>query len=122
MILSRVAARWVLVAVGVIFLISGLIVTSLNFLKVIPSGYNWQGPTFLVLGFVGFATAYFGLRVVRPWALIVLSLLYIPWTIIGLIGDTQQGFWALVIGETVGLAMVLFALITLWKHALTQKT
>ena len=116
MFLSIVAARRVLIAVGIIFLVSGLIVTSLHLAKVIPAGYNWQGPSFLILGAVGFFTAYFGLRVVRPWALIVLSLTYIPWTFIGLIGDTQQGYWPLVIGEAIGLLLVSLALIVLWKH------
>lgn len=119
MFLSVVSARWILIVVGIIFLASGLIVTSLNLAKVIPAGYNWQGPSFLILGIVGFSTAYFGLRVARLWTLIVLSLAYIPWTVIGLIGDTQQGFWPLVIGETVGLVMVLLALVVLWKHALS---
>ena len=73
-----VAARWVLIAIGIVFLVSGIIVTSLNLVKVIPASYNWQGPSFLILGIVGFSTAYFGLRVVRPWALIVLACTYIP--------------------------------------------
>jgi len=116
MFLSVAASKWILIVVGIIFLVSGLIVTSLHLAKVIPAGYNWQGPSFLVLGIVGFFTAYFGLRAVRPWALIVLAIAYLPWTVIGLIGDTRQGFWPLVIGETAGLIMVLLALAVLWKH------
>jgi len=121
MFLSIVAARRVLIAVGIIFLVSGLIVTSLNLARVIPASYNWQGPSFLILGIVGFSTAYFGLRAARPWTLIVLAIAYLPWTVIGLIGDARQGFWPLVIGESVGLFMVLLALIALWAHALRAK-
>jgi len=106
-----------LISVGALFLLSGLIVTSLHFAKVIPAGYNWQGPSFLILGAIGFATAYFGLRVARPWPLLVLTLVYIPWTVIGLIGDTRRGFWLLAIGEALGLVVVLLALLNVWKQA-----
>ena len=117
MFLTVVTSRWVLIAIGLVFLVSGLIVTSLNLAKVIPASYNWQGPSFLILGIVGFSTAYFGLRVVRPWALIVLACTYVPWTVIGLIGDIRQGFWPLIIGETTGLVLVLLALIVMWKQS-----
>lgn len=116
MFVSFVVARRILVTVGIIFLVSGLIVTSLHFAKVVPATYNWQGPSFLILGAIGFSTAYLGLKKARAWALIVLAFTYIPWTIIGLIGDTKQGFWPLVIGEALGLIIVLFALIGIWKH------
>lgn len=46
----------------------------------------------------------------RRWPLVILALLYVPWTIIGLIGDTKQGYWLLVAGETVGLALVFWAI------------
>jgi len=111
-----VTARWILISVGILFLLSGLIVTSLHFAKVIPAGYNWQGPSFLILGVIGFATAYYGLRVARPWPLIVLTLVYIPWTVVGLIGDTRQGLWPLAIGEALGLVVVLLALLKVWKQ------
>ena len=116
MLLSHAAARWILIAVGIIFIASGLIVTSLYFANVIPAGYNWQGPLFLILGSIGFAAAYFGLRPIRPWALFVLAVVYIPWTIIGLAGDIRQGFWPLVIGEGVGLILVVSALITCMRR------
>ncbi|MCI0618779.1 hypothetical protein L0244_37875 [bacterium] len=118
---SFAVARWILISVGILFLLSGLIVTSLYLAKVIPSGYNWQGPSFLVLGAIGFATAYFGLRVARTWPLIVLSLVYIPWTVIGLIGDTRQGFWPLAIGEALGLVVVLLALLNVGKQVADER-
>ncbi len=90
----------------------------MNLAKVIPASYNWQGPVFLILGVAGIATAYFGLRPVRPWALIVLALVYIPWTVIGFIGDIGQGFWPLVIGEAAGLVLGLLAFTVLWKQIL----
>jgi len=116
MFFSVVTARWILIAVAIIFLVSGLVVTSLNSANVIPAAYNWQGPSFVILGVIGSFTAYFGLRALRPWAVIVLALAYIPWTVIGMIGDTRQGFWPLVMGEAAGLITVVLALIVLWKH------
>ena len=99
------SARWILVGVGILFVMNGLLVTSLHLAGVIPAAYSWQGPAFLVLGVLGFATAFCGLRGKRAWPLLLLGLFYIPWTVIGLIGDTGQGYWPLVIGESVGLAL-----------------
>ena len=121
MFLSVIAARWILVAIGIVFFVSGLIVTSMNLAKVIPASYNWQGPVFLILGVAGITTAYFGLRPVRPWAVIVLVLVYIPWTVVGLIGDIGQGFWPLVIGEAAGLVLGLLAFTVLWKQILQRE-
>ena len=114
--ISLKIARYILIAISIIFLVSGLIVTGFYLAKMIPPDYNWQGPLFLILGSVGFLTAYYGLRVPKLWTLIVLSLVYIPWTILGLLGDLKQGFWPLVIGEFVGLSVVLVTLIRIWEE------
>jgi len=44
-------------------------------------------------------------------------MLYVPWTIIGLIGDTKQGYWPLVAGETLGLVLVVGAIITIMRRS-----
>jgi hypothetical protein len=113
-----VAARWVLVAVGVVFLVSGIIVTSLYLGGKIPSTYDWQGPTFLALGIAGAFTSALGLRAGRRWPVLVLGILYVPWTLIGLLGDTRQGLWPLVVGEAVGLVAVAWAMITWWRDGI----
>jgi len=110
-------SKWILVIVGILFMTNGLIVTSLNLAGVIPPAYNWQGPVFLVLGVIGFVLAFWILRRKRVWPLLVLGLAYIPWTFIGLIGDTRQGYWPLAIGESVGLVLVAGSIIILWRDA-----
>jgi len=110
-------AKRVLIGVGLLFIVSGLIVGGLRLGHVIPKGYGWIGPLFLTLGTVGALTALLGLRGGRRWPLLVLAVLYVPWTIVGLIGDTQQGFWPLVIGEAFGLMLVVWALTTLMRRA-----
>ena len=110
------SARWILVGVGVLFVINGLVVTSLHLAG--PAAYNWQGPTFLILGVMGFATAFWGLRGKRVWPLLLLGLFYLPWTVVGLIGDTGQGYWPLVVGESVGLVVVAASIIILWREAI----
>ena len=109
------AARWVLIGTGILFVVSGLVVTSLNWGGVIPAAYNWQGPVFLVLGLVGLITASLGLRSPRICPIVVLGLAYLPWTVIGLIGDTRRGYWPLVGGEVLGLVLVVAALIVLLR-------
>ena len=104
-------ARWIFVSVGFIFVLSGIIVTGLIVAKEIPSSFNWIGLPLLVLGAAGSSTAYFALRAHRLWPLIFLALLYIPWTVFGLIGDIRQGYWPLVVGEGLGLILLGFALI-----------
>ncbi len=98
-------------------MLNGLVVGSLRLAKVIPVSYGWLGPLFLTLGLVGLVTAWLGLRLARPWPLAVLALAYIPWTVIGLIGDSKQGYWPLVAGETVALVLVSWALIIRLREA-----
>ena len=119
---SYKVTRITLIIIGIIFISSGLIVTSLNIAGIIPANYNWQGPIFLILGIIGFLISYFGLRRRKTWVVVILFFAYIPWTLIGLIGDFKQKFWPLVIGEGVGLVVVFFALITLWKQIDYHKT
>ena len=102
-------ARSVLVAIGVVFLVSGTMVTTLNRVGVLPSSYNWQGPLFLLLGAIGANTAWFGLRSPRVWPLAVLVAVYVPWIIVGLVGDIGQGFWPLVAAEALGLVLFFWA-------------
>lgn len=116
MFISHRVARKILIIIGIVFISSGLIVTSLNLAQIIPISYNWQGPTFIILGTIGFLMSYIGLRKRKPWVLIILFCTYIPWTIIGLIGDFKQKFWLLVMGEGLGLVVVFLALLTLWKQ------
>ena len=114
---AEIVARRVLIGVGLVFLISGAIVTSMNLLGVIPSSYNWQGPLFLVLGLVGTLIAWRLLPTKRVLSLFLLAAVFIPWTIMGLIGDSKQGYWPLVAGEAVGLMVVLLSLGTFVKRA-----
>ena len=110
-------AKWILIGIGILFIVNGLIVTSLHLVKVIPMAYNWQGPLFLVLGVMGFSTAFWGLHGNRVWPLFVLGFVYIPWTLIGLVGDTGRGYWPLVLGESIGLVLVTGAILILWREA-----
>ena len=110
-------AKHVLVGIGLLFVVNGLIIGGLRLAQVIPPGYGWLAPLFLALGAVGTLTAWFGLKDGRRWPLVILALLYVPWTIIGLIGDAKQGYWPLVAGETVGLALVVWAITTVMRQA-----
>jgi 4-amino-4-deoxy-L-arabinose transferase-like glycosyltransferase len=103
--------RGILVAVGLLFLVTGVVVLALATSGVIPKDYRWVGPLFLALGLVGAPTAYLGLRSPRWWPIIVLASAYLPWTVVGLLGDIRMGYWALVAGEGVGLVLVTVSLI-----------
>jgi hypothetical protein len=72
---------------------------------------------FLALGTIGALTAWFGLRGGRKWPLAILASLYVPWTIVGLVGDTKQGYWPLVAGEALGLAIVVWSVATVIRRA-----
>ncbi len=110
-------AKRVLIGIGLLFIVNGLIIAGLRLAQVIPRSYGWLVPLFLALGTVGTLTASFGLRVGRRWPLVVLGLVYGPWMIVGLIGDTRQGYWLLVAGETLGLVLVVWAITTLMRRA-----
>lgn len=110
-------ARWTLVGVGAVFVVSGSIVTGLYLAGVVPRAYDWQGPVFLALGAAGVTASWFGLKAGRRWPAALLAALYLPWTAVGLIGDTRQGFWPLVAGEALGFAAVAWAVVTWWRHA-----
>jgi len=109
-------ARGVLVGVGVVFVMTGLVIGGLRSGRVIAPDYGWLAPLFLTLGGVGTLTAWLGLRNGRRWPLAVLGLLYLPWTIIGLVGDTTQGYWPLVAGESLGLVLVIWAISTIMRR------
>jgi len=115
MIQSSVIAKRVLVGVGLLFVVNGLIIGGLRLARVISPTYGWLAPMFLALGAVGTLTAWFGLKHGRRWPLVMLGLLYVPWTIIGLIGDTRQGYWFLVAGEALGLFAVVWAIATVMR-------
>jgi len=115
-------ARKILIIIGIIFISSGLIVTSLNIAGIIPASYNWQGPIFLILGIVGFLMSYFGLKIRKTWVLVILFCTYVPWTVVGLIGDSKHKFWPLVIGEGMGLVIIFLVLITLWMQIEDHQT
>lgn len=104
------AARRVFVAIGIIFIMSGVTVTTLRLAGAIPSAFSWHGPAFLVLGLAGVTTARLGLRSLRPWPLILLAIVYGPWTVLGLLGDIRQRLWPMVAGEALGLVLLLWAL------------
>lgn len=112
-----VIAKRVLIAIGLLFVANGLIIGGLRLAQVIPRGYGWLAPLFLALGAIGTLTAWFGLRGGRRWPLAVLALAYVPWTIVGLVGDTRQGYWLLVAGETLGLVLVVWAIATVMRRA-----
>jgi len=89
---------------------------------IIPTSYNWQGPILLILGIIGFLMSYFGLRTRKTWVVVILFCTYVPWTIIGLIGDFKQKFWPLIIGEGVGLLVVFSALMILWIQKIDYRS
>lgn len=104
------AARRVFAAIGIIFILSGITVTTLRLAGVIPSAFSWHGPTFLILGLLGVTTTRLGLRSPRLWPPVLLAIVYGPWTVLGLLGDIRQRLWPLVAGETLGLALLMWAL------------
>ena len=110
-------AKWVLVGVGLLFVVSGFIVGGLRIAQSIPQNYGWIAPLFLALGTVGTLTAWFGLRRGRRWPLVILALLYVPWTIMGLLGDAKQGYWPLVSAEWLGLLLMVWAIATITRRA-----
>ncbi len=110
-------AKWVLVSVGWLFMATGLIIAGLRLAQLIPQSYGWLAPLFLALGAAGTLTAWFGLREGRRWPLVILALLYVPWTIMGLIGDARQGYWHLVSAEWLGLLLVVWAIAIISRRA-----
>ena len=109
-------AKGVLIGVGLIFVVSGLMVAGLRLAQSIPPSYGWLAPLFLALGAVGSLTAWFGLRKGRRWPLAIIALLYVPWTIVGLLGDAKQGYWPLVAAEALGLVFVVWAIATITRR------
>ncbi len=117
MVEGSVIAKRVLVGIGLLFILNGLIIGGLRLAQEIPPSYGWLAPLFLALGAVGTITAWLGLRNGRRWPLVILAVLYVPWTMIGLIGDKKQGYWPMVAGETLGLVLVIGAIITIMRRA-----
>lgn len=113
---QSVIAKRVLIGIGLLFIVSGMVIGGLRLAQVIPRSYGWLAPLFLALGAVGTLTASLGLKDGRRWPLVVLALLYVPWTIVGLIGDTKQGYWPLVAGETLGLVLAVWAITTVMRR------
>ena len=113
---SEIAKR-VLVSIGLLFVVNGLTVGVLRLAGVIPRTYGWLAPVFLALGAIGSLTAWCGLNNGRRWPLGILGLLYVPWTIVGLIGDLRQQYWPLVAGEGLGLMLVVWAMVTIIRRA-----
>ena len=109
-------AKWVLVGVGLLFVVSGFIIGGLRLAQSIPQSYGWLVPLFLALGTAGALTAWFGLRKGRRWPLVILALLYVPWTIMGLLGDARQGYWHLVSVEWLGLVFMAWAIATIMRQ------
>ncbi len=111
------ASRKVLVAVGLIFILSGLIIGGLN-TAIRTKGLQRSGSMpsmsaaigFEVLGLLGLVAAYFGLRSAKAWAWFACAVAYLPWTVRGFVSDARQGLWPLVIGEAVGLVLTILAL------------
>jgi len=50
---SSTAAKGLLGAVGVLFMVSGLVIIALRLTRVIAPGYGWLAPLFFALGVVG---------------------------------------------------------------------
>ncbi len=117
MVQRSLIAKGVLVGIGLLFLLNGVIIAGLSLTRTIPQSYGWLAPVFFALGAIGALTAWFGLRNGRRWPLAILALLYVPWTIVGLVGDTRQGYWLLVSGEVLGLALVVLALAAIIRRA-----
>ncbi len=111
------ASRKVLVAIGLIFILNGLIIGALN-TAIRIKGLQRSGSMpsmsaaigFELLGLSGLVAAYFGLRSAKVWAWFACALAYLPWTVRGFMSDARQGLWPLVIGEAVGLVLTILAL------------
>lgn len=109
--------RRILIAIGFIFLLNGLVVGGLNLaLRAREMHRSGSMPSmtvaigFQILGGVGLAAAYFGLRSRKAWAWLAIAAAYLPWTVRGLLSDIHQGLWLLVVGELFGLLLVVLAL------------
>ncbi len=111
-------SRKILIAVGGIFVLNGLVVGGLNAaLRLQGLRRSGSMPSlsvaigFEVLGFLGLAAAFFGLRSARKWAWFACTVAYLPWTVRGFLSDARQGLWPLVLGELLGLMFTSFALV-----------
>jgi hypothetical protein len=116
-------SRMVFIVIGVIFLLSGLVIVGLRVLTDIPSPplpvrAHWG---FLILGTVGLTTAWYSLRSLRRWAWFVLGATYVPWTVMGLISDSRQGLWPLVVGESLGLCAIVVALVASFRPVFRRR-
>ncbi len=126
--LSFEIGRRILIILGVLFLINGLTILAIRWAASVRSPHVpvVAGPCFLALGLVGITAAYVGLRARRPWAWILLALAYVPWTLIGLISDTRQSLWLIVVGEIVGLVAIVLGLIStapeIFRHRFWPRT
>ncbi len=120
--------RKILMIVGILFLINGLTILAMRWAASArsPQLPVVAGPGFLALGLVGVTAAYAGLRAKRPWAWIILGLAYVPWTLIGLISDTRQSLWFLVIPEAAALIVIAVALVgtapEIFRHGFWPRT
>lgn len=112
-----VLARRLLVGTGLLLVCSGLIMSGLRLARMLPRSHGWLAPLFVGLGAVGTLTAWFGLRGGRRWPLLILAAVYVPWTVLGLVGDTRRGYWPLVAGEALGLLLIVWAITTITRKA-----
>jgi hypothetical protein len=112
-----VIAKLVLVGTGLLFLVGGIAISGLRLAGAISESHGRLAPIFLALGTVGAFTAWFGLRDGRRWPLAILSVAYIPWTIMALISDSRQEYWLIVAGQVLGLLLVVWAVETIMRRA-----
>jgi hypothetical protein len=75
-----------------------------------PSLMPFAG-TFLTIGAVALLVTKQGLRRSRPWAWVALFVLFMPWTLGGLLLDIRAELWWLVAGEVFGLFVITIALV-----------
>ena len=104
----KVACR-IFIGVAYLFWTVGLIVVLLT-LKGFAN-HLWQAGVFLIVGAIAFTITKFGLSSSYIWAWMALVILFIPWTLLGLINDARLRYWPLVAGETLGLVVIMVALI-----------
>ena len=104
----RIACR-IFAGVSYLFWIIGLIVVFLSITGI--ADHTWQGSLFLVIGTIALLNTKLGMYSSHKWAWLALAVLFIPWTLIGLVDDMRLGYWPLVVGEIFGLVVITVALV-----------
>jgi hypothetical protein len=95
-------------AISYLFWIIGLIVALFSVTGYFQ-GHTWQAIVFIITGTVALLTVKLGLNQSHKCAWAALIMLFLPWTIIGMVDDFKLGYVPLVVGEIFGILVIVTA-------------